>query len=43
MIGEHGISLMTQVRGSSNANARAELGWAPEIPSWRQGFQNGLG
>jgi nucleoside-diphosphate-sugar epimerase len=42
LIGEHGISLMTQVRGSSNAKARAELGWAPQYPSWRQGFQTGL-
>jgi nucleoside-diphosphate-sugar epimerase len=43
MIGEHGVSLMTQVRGSSNAKARAELGWTPQYPSWRQGFQHGLG
>jgi nucleoside-diphosphate-sugar epimerase len=42
LIGEHGISLMTQIRGSSNAKARAELGWVPQYPSWRQGFQTGL-
>jgi nucleoside-diphosphate-sugar epimerase len=42
LIGEHGVSLMTQVRGSSNAKARAELGWVPRYPSWRQGFQTGL-
>jgi nucleoside-diphosphate-sugar epimerase len=43
MIGEHGISLMTQVRGSSNAKARAELGWSPTYASWREGFRTGLG
>jgi nucleoside-diphosphate-sugar epimerase len=43
MIGEHGISLMTQVRGSSNAKARAELGWSPTYASWREGFRAGLG
>ncbi len=25
-------------RGASNAKAKAELGWQPSIPSWRQGF-----
>ena len=43
MIGEHGISMMTQVRGSSNAKAKAELGWSLMYPSWRDGFRNGLG
>jgi nucleoside-diphosphate-sugar epimerase len=43
MIGEHGISLMTQIRGSSNAKAKAELGWSPTYPSWRDGFRTGLG
>lgn len=43
MIGEHGISMMTQVRGSSNAKAKAELGWSPAYPSWRDGFRTGLG
>ena len=32
------VRMMTQVRGSSNAKARAELGWRPRYPSWRQGF-----
>ena len=31
------------VRGASNAKAKAELGWAPESPSWRQGFREALG
>jgi nucleoside-diphosphate-sugar epimerase len=32
------VSLMTQARGSSNAKARRELGWAPRYASWREGF-----
>ena len=41
-LGEHGMSLMTQVRGSSNAKARHDL-WQPEHRSWRQGFPEALG
>ena len=40
--GEVAVSMMTQVRGSSNARARRELGWEPRWPSWRLGFRNGL-
>src|SRR5204863_9069293 len=36
--GEVGISLMTQVRGMSNAKAKRELAWQPRYASWRQGF-----
>jgi nucleoside-diphosphate-sugar epimerase len=43
LIGEHGVSLMTKIRGSSNAKAKRELGWAPRYPSWREGFRTGLG
>jgi nucleoside-diphosphate-sugar epimerase len=43
MIGQHGITMMTTARGSSNAKARKEMGWAPAYPSWRQGFREGLG
>jgi nucleoside-diphosphate-sugar epimerase len=43
LIGEHGVSLMTKIRGSSNAKARRELGWEPRYPSWREGFRTGLG
>jgi nucleoside-diphosphate-sugar epimerase len=39
-VGEVGVSLMTQVRGSSNAKARRELGWEPRFPSWREGFRD---
>jgi nucleoside-diphosphate-sugar epimerase len=43
MIGEHGVSVMTAIRGSSNARARRELGWKPRYASWRQGFRDALG
>jgi nucleoside-diphosphate-sugar epimerase len=32
----------TQVRGASNAKAKAELGWSPVLPSWREGFRSAL-
>ena len=40
--GDVGVSMMTQIRGSSNAKARRELGWQPAWPSWREGFSRGL-
>jgi 2-alkyl-3-oxoalkanoate reductase len=40
--GEVGVSMMTQVRGSSNAKVKRALGWQPAWPSWRQGFARGL-
>jgi nucleoside-diphosphate-sugar epimerase len=40
--GEVGVSLMTKIRGSSNAKAKRELGWQPVYPSWRAGFREGL-
>jgi 2-alkyl-3-oxoalkanoate reductase len=43
LTGEAGVSLMTSVRGSSNAKAKRELGWLPRYPSWRSGFRLGLG
>jgi nucleoside-diphosphate-sugar epimerase len=36
--GEAGALMMTEIRGASNAKAKAELGWQPRHPSWRQGF-----
>jgi nucleoside-diphosphate-sugar epimerase len=42
VIGEGGVSMMTRVRGASNAKARRELHWQPRWPSWRDGFRNGL-
>lgn len=41
--GEVGVSMMTQIRGASNAKAKRELGWEPRYRSWREGFRSGLG
>jgi nucleoside-diphosphate-sugar epimerase len=41
-IGEAGVLMMTQVRGSSNAKAKRAFGWQPEYASWRDGFRRGL-
>jgi 2-alkyl-3-oxoalkanoate reductase len=43
IVGEHGVVMMTEVRGASNARAKRELGWRPMYPSWRDGFRRGLG
>ncbi len=43
LLGEHGIAMMTSIRGSSNVKAKRELGWKLRYPSWRQGFRTGLG
>ena len=36
--GKVGVGMMTEMRGSSNAKARRELGWTPRYSSWRDGF-----
>ena len=36
--GEVAVSIMTKIRGSSNAKAKRELGWTPVYSSWREGF-----
>jgi nucleoside-diphosphate-sugar epimerase len=41
-VGEVGVSLMTRIRGASNKKIKAELGWQPEFPSYRDGFHAGL-
>jgi nucleoside-diphosphate-sugar epimerase len=41
-VGEHGVVLMTEIRGASNAKAKRELGWKPAWPTWRDGFRTGL-
>ncbi|HEX8994867.1 MAG TPA: NAD-dependent epimerase/dehydratase family protein [Ktedonobacterales bacterium] len=41
--GEVGVSLMTRIRGISNAKAKRELGWSPIYASWREGFKAALG
>ena len=41
-VGEPLVSMMTKIRGSSNAKAKRELGWRPAYPTWRVGFREGL-
>jgi nucleoside-diphosphate-sugar epimerase len=36
--GEVGATMMTTLRGASNAKAKHELAWYPAHPSWREGF-----
>jgi nucleoside-diphosphate-sugar epimerase len=36
--GDVPVSMMTEIRGSSNAKAKRELGWQPGYASWREGF-----
>jgi 2-alkyl-3-oxoalkanoate reductase len=43
VIGEVGVSMMTQIKGASNVKAKRELEWAPRYRSWRDGFRHGLG
>ena len=43
VIGEQGVAMMTQMRGSSNQKAKRELSWHPMYASWRDGFERGLG
>jgi 2-alkyl-3-oxoalkanoate reductase len=43
LAGEYGVMTMTRAQGASNARARAELGWTPRHPSWREGFARALG
>ncbi len=40
--GEVGVSMMTKIRGVSNAKAKRELRWEPKYKSWREGFRTGL-
>jgi nucleoside-diphosphate-sugar epimerase len=42
LIGKAGMSMMTEIRGCSNAKAKRELNWTPIYPSWRVGFMDGL-
>ena len=42
-VGPHGVAMMTEIRGASNAKAKRLLGWRPGYPSWREGFRSGLG
>jgi hypothetical protein len=40
--GEVGVSMMTRVRGISNAKAVRELGWQPRYPSYRESSRAGM-
>lgn len=37
-VGVWGVAFMTQLRGCDNTRAKDVLGWKPEVPSWRLGF-----
>jgi nucleoside-diphosphate-sugar epimerase len=41
--GEVPVSMMTRIRGSSNAKAKRELSWTPRFASWREGFKAEVG
>ena len=41
--GDVGVSVMTRIRGASNAKAKRELQWRPAYSSWREGFRDALG
>jgi nucleoside-diphosphate-sugar epimerase len=38
-IGDRMVYFFNQQRGASNAKAKRELGWKPEVASWRAGFE----
>ena len=38
VVGEYGVAVMTELRGSSNRKAKSLLPWKPGRASWRQGF-----
>jgi nucleoside-diphosphate-sugar epimerase len=42
-IGEWGTRVMTEIRGAANDKAKRDLDWQLRYPSWRQGFDKGLG
>lgn len=43
IVGGYAATMMTKLRGASNAKAKRALGWSPIYPSWRQGFHEALG
>lgn len=42
LAGEVGVSMLTRIRGASNAKAKRELGWQPHWATWRDGLRHGL-
>lgn len=43
LAGRYGLISMMRAQGASNARAKAELGFQPQYPSWREGFRHALG
>jgi nucleoside-diphosphate-sugar epimerase len=43
LAGRYTASMATSLGGASNAKAKAQLGWEPRYPSWRQGFREARG
>ncbi len=43
LAGSYGVMVMTAAQGASNERAKRELGWQPQISSWRSGFREALG
>jgi 2-alkyl-3-oxoalkanoate reductase len=39
LVGEAVVSMMTRIRGSSNAKIKRALNWRPNYSSWRDGFR----
>jgi nucleoside-diphosphate-sugar epimerase len=42
VIGDGGVTMMTKIRGGSNAKAKREFNWQPTFATWRRGFVEGL-
>jgi nucleoside-diphosphate-sugar epimerase len=43
LAGDVVVSMMTKVRGASNAKAKAAFDWKPRYATFREGFATGLG
>lgn len=42
MLGDAGVAMMTQSRGSSNAKVKRAFDWQLAYPTWREGFRHDL-
>ena len=42
VVGDAGVVMMDEARGSSNAEAKRALAWRPKYASRREGFRQGL-